>query len=144
MKFQRREKSKNPIDIYGVRTVDTGAMFKQYDMNTSILELELVVDGEPVHLTNEDIYLTVKSSTEINTDELKVRARKINDNLLEIYLSEDILKNAGDMIAEILIVDVEGEQRLTSESFTFKIEPSLTPNMKNLNFEKAFEKGDDE
>ena len=48
------------------------------------------------------------------------------------------------MIAEILIVDVEGEQRLTSESFTFKIEPSLTPNMKNLNFEKAFEKGDDE
>ena len=98
MKFQRREKSKNPIDIYGVGTVDTGAMFKQYD----------------------------------------------NDNLLEIYLSEDILKNAGDMIAEILIVDVEGEQRLTSESFTFKIEPSLTPNMKNLNFEKAFEKGDDE
>lgn len=143
MNFERREKSKSPIDIYGVGTVDTGAMFKQYDVNTSILELELVANGKPVYLTNENVYLTVKSLTEINTDELKVRARKINDNLLEIYLSEDILKNAGDMIAEILIVDVENGKRLTSESFTFKIEPSLTPNIKNLNLEKIFERNDE-
>lgn len=144
MKFERREKSKSPIDIYGMGTVETGAIFKQYDVNTSILEITLVANGGVVQLTNEDIYLTVKSSTEINTDELRVKARRVKGNLLEIYLSEDVLKNAGDMIAEILIVDVEGGQRLTSESFTFKIEPSLTPNMKNLNFEKVFEKGDNE
>ncbi|MFQ9726896.1 MAG: BppU family phage baseplate upper protein [Clostridium perfringens] len=159
MDYTRRQKSLSPIDIYGVKTVDTGAIFKQYDINTSILEVKLIANGEPVILTDEEVYVTVNSSVEINTNQIKYSKnykckcelieeklnvrRNMGDNLLEIILSEKVLNNAGDMIAEIVIADIEKEQRITSQSFTFKIEPSITPNPKNLNFEKIFEKGDD-
>lgn len=160
MDYIRRQKSKSLIDIYGIRTVETGAIFKQYDINTSILEVELIANGKPVILTDsESVYVTVKSSVEINTNQIKYSKnykckceiieeklnvrRNMDDNLLEIILSEKVLNNAGDMIAEIVIADIEKEQRITSQSFKFKIEPSITPNPKNLNFEKIFERNDE-
>lgn len=148
MEYNRKQKSLNPIDILKFGTVNTGTTFKQYDINTSILELELVANGEPVHLTDEKVYVTVKSSSNSSTqllskysgistkekDNYKVllRAKKSKrrdvNNIIDVYISPLALENSGEMIAEVIIIDLIKGERVTSQSFTFNIEPSITPN----------------
>lgn len=148
MEYNRKQKSLSPIDILKFGTVNTGTTFKQYDINTSILELELVANGEPVHLTDEKVYVTVKSSSNSSTQLLskysgistkekdnykvllrakKSRRRDVN-NIIDVYISPLALENSGEMIAEVMIIDLIKEERVTSQSFTFNIEPSITPN----------------
>lgn len=148
MEYNRKQKSLSPIDILKFGTVNTGTTFKQYDINTSILELELVANGEPVHLKDEKVYVTVKSSSNSSTqliskysgistkekDNYKVllRAKKSRrkdvNNIIDVYISPLALENSGEMIAEVMIIDLIKEERVTSQSFTFNIEPSITPN----------------
>lgn len=148
MEYNRKQKSLSPIDILKFGTVNTGTTFKQYDINTSILELELVANGEPVHLKDEKVYVTVKSSSNSSTqliskysgistkekDNYKIllrakksRRRDVN-NIIDVYISPLALENSGEMIAEVMIIDLIKEERVTSQSFTFNIEPSITPN----------------
>lgn len=148
MEYNRKQKSLSPIDILKFGTVNTGTTFKQYDINTSILELELVANGEPVHLKDEKVYVTVKSSSNSSTqliskysgvstkekDNYKVllrakksRRRDVN-NIIDVYISPLALENSGEMIAEVMIIDLIKEERVTSQSFTFNIESSITPN----------------
>jgi predicted nucleic acid-binding Zn-ribbon protein len=148
MEYNRKQTSLEPIDILKFDTVETGAVFKQYDINTSILELELVANGEPVHLKDEKVYVTVKSSNSLSTQLLskysgasvkekdnykvllrakKSRRRDVN-NIIDVYISPLALENSGEMIAEVMIIDLIKEERITSQSFTFEIKPSITPN----------------
>ena len=148
MEYNRKQTSLEPIDILKFDTVKTGAVFKQYDINTSILELELVANGEPVHLKDEKVYVTVKSSNSLSTQLLskyseasvkekdnykvllrakKSRRRDVN-NIIDVYISSLALENSGEMIAEVMIIDLIKEERITSQSFTFEIKPSITPN----------------
>lgn len=148
MEYNRKQTSLEPIDILKFDTVKTGAVFKQYDINTSILELELVANGEPVHLKDEKVYVTVKSSNSLSTQLLskysgasvkekdnykvllrakKSRRRDVN-NIIDVYISPLALENSGEMIAEVMIIDLIKEERITSQSFTFEIKPSITPN----------------
>ena len=152
MKYNRKQRSSNPIDILKFETVETGAIFKQYDVNTSILEIALVANGEPVRIDNSfKIYATVKPHQRSSYDVLyrysenykedetsnykillnaeKMKARSSN-NMINLYLSPLALSFSGDMVAELILVDLENQQRVTSQEFTFKIEPSLTPNQK--------------
>lgn len=148
MEYNRKQTSLEPIDILKFDTVETGAVFKQYDINTSILELELVANGESVHLKDEKVYVTVKSSNSLSTQLLskysgasvkekdnykvllrakKSRRRDVN-NIIDVYISPLALENSGEMIAEVMIIDLIKEERITSQSFTFEIKPSITPN----------------
>ncbi|WP_415276478.1 hypothetical protein [Clostridium perfringens] len=148
MEYNRKQTSLEPIDILKFDTVETGAVFKQYDINTSILELELVANGEPVHLKDEKVYVTVKSSNSLSTQLLskysgasvkekdnykvllrakKSRRRDVN-NIIDVYISPLALENSGEMVAEVMIIDLIKEERITSQSFTFEIKPSITPN----------------
>lgn len=150
MKYNRKQRSSNPIDILKFETVETGAVFKQYDVNTSILEIALVANGEPVRIDNSfKIYATVKprqrsaydvlyrysedyeenetSNYKILLNAEKMKVRSLN-NMINLYLSPLALSFSGDMVAELILVDLENQQRVTSQEFTFKIEPSLTPN----------------
>lgn len=150
MKYNRKQRSLNPIDILKFETVETGAVFKQYDVNTSILEIALVANGEPVRIDNSfKIYATVKPRQRSTYDVLyrysenyeeneisnykillnaeKMKVRSLN-NMINLYLSPLALSFSGDMVAELILVDLENQQRVTSQEFTFKIESSLTPN----------------
>lgn len=150
MKYNRKQRSSNPIDILKFETVETGAVFKQYDVNTSILEIALVANGEPVRIDNSfKIYATVKprqrsaydvlyrysedyeenetSNYKILLNAEKMKVRSLN-NMINLYLSPLALSFSGDMVAELILVDLENQQRVTSQEFIFKIEPSLTPN----------------
>lgn len=150
MKYNRKQRSSSPIDILKFETVETGAVFKQYDVNTSILEISLVANGEPVIIDNSfKIYATVKPRQRSTYDVLyrysenyeenetsnykvllnaeKMKVKSLN-NMINLYLSPLALSFSGDMVAELILVDLENQQRVTSQEFTFKIEPSLTPN----------------
>lgn len=150
MKYNRKQRSSSPIDILKFETVETGAVFKQYDVNTSILEVSLVANGEPVIIDNSfKIYATVKPRQRSTYDVLyrysenyeenetsnykvllnaeKMKVKSLN-NMINLYLSPLALSFSGDMVAELILVDLENQQRVTSQEFTFKIEPSLTPN----------------
>ena len=148
MKYNRRQRSSNPIDILKFETVETGATFKQYDINTSILEIALVANGEPVKIDDSfRVYVTAKptkkqsrvpyrylndKSNEEEEYKILLRAERTKSrsitNIINVFLSPLTLSFSGDMIAEIILVDLENQERVTSQSFTFKIMPSLTPN----------------
>ena len=61
----------------------------------------------------------------LNAEKMKVRSL---NNMINLYLSPLALSFSGDMVAELILVDLENQQRVTSQEFTFKIESSLTPN----------------
>lgn len=142
MKYIRKYKSSNPIDISGFGVVNTETRFKQYDNNTSILVINLLDNGEPVNIENEIIYVSVKSASKLVTNiynkysssqketpkGILLKAKVALNNKIEIPLSPLVLQESGNMIGEILIVDMITSQRITSQQFTFDIEASLTPN----------------
>lgn len=142
MEHIRKYKSLNPINISGFGVIDTGAMFKQYDINTSILAVNLLDGENPVNVENEIIYVSVRAKDKLVTNvynkysskkpeekkKILTRARVVSGNEIEIAISPLILQESGDMIGEILLVDLVSSRRITSQQFTFKIEPSLTPN----------------
>lgn len=145
--FTRTKKSINSIALDGIGTVATGAVFKQYDINTSILVMDITFNDGPADIQNKEIYISLKNSngslitnkwgkySNKNTQESEVKgillsASKLGESSISFTVSALALEMSGDIIGEIILVDPTESQRITSQSFSFKIEPSLTPNLK--------------
>ncbi len=64
----------------------------------------------------------------INNDYQEVELkRKARTNIFTFVLNDEIVNNFGSFVGEIILSNCKSN-RLTSQSFTFTIEPSITPN----------------
>lgn len=144
--FVREFNSLKDVAIDGIGIIETGAVFKQHDVNTSILNINLTYKDKPIVLNNEMIYISLKGSkgtlitdayheysTKIivpnNVTKVLLAAERTSKSSIKFILSPLALELEGDITGEILIVDIESQERITSQEFKFKIVPSLTPNM---------------
>lgn len=136
------------VDILKNNLLNTRAVFKQYDINSSILELEIVANGQPIHLTEADeIFLGFKHENTITSQQLKIM-RYVNlescfneeykeikleyknraTNIFNVVLNKELINGSGQFIAEVIIANKLECARVTSQPFTFTIEASITPN----------------
>lgn len=75
MNYNRSQRLK--VDMLKNELLQTLIRFKQYDINTSILEIEVVANGQPIQLMNGDeIFLGFKHENTITTQQLKIMRYK--------------------------------------------------------------------
>lgn len=135
------------VDMLGVELLETLIRFKEFDINTSIINFELVAGNEPITLEEGDkVLVSFKKENTITTQQLKIARyksienfinndyqevelkRKAKSNIFTLALNKEIVDNFGSFVGEVIIANEEEESRLTSQPFTFYIEPSITPN----------------
>ncbi|MDM0931006.1 BppU family phage baseplate upper protein [Clostridium perfringens] len=135
------------VDILGVELLETLIRFKEFDINTSIINFELVANNEPITLEEGDkVLVSFKKENKITTQQLKIARyksienfinndyqevelkRKARTNIFTLALNDEIVNNFGSFIGEVIIANKKEKSRLTSQPFTFEIEPSITPN----------------
>ncbi|MDK0686855.1 BppU family phage baseplate upper protein [Clostridium perfringens] len=134
------------VDMLALELLETDIKFKEFDINTSIINFELVAGGKPITLEEWDkVFVSFKKANTITTSQLKVARyksienwindeyqevelqRKAKSNIFTFVLNDEIVNNFGSFVGEIILSDCKSN-RLTSQSFTFLIEPSITPN----------------
>lgn len=132
--------------MLALELLETDIKFKEFDINTSIINFELVANNRPITLEEGDkVFVSFKKENTITTSQLKVARYKsienwINDeyqevelqrkartNIFTFVLNDEIVNNFGSFVGEIILSNCKSN-RLTSQSFTFTIEPSITPN----------------
>ncbi|MDM0704147.1 BppU family phage baseplate upper protein [Clostridium perfringens] len=135
------------VDMLGVELLETLIRFKEFDINTSIINFELVANNRPITLEERDkVLVSFKKENTITTQQLKIARyksienfinndyqevelkRKARTNIFTLALNNEIVNNFGSFVGEVIIANEEEESRLTSQPFTFYIEPSITPN----------------
>lgn len=135
------------VDMLGVELLETLIRFKEFDINTSIINFELVANNRPITLEEGDkVLVSFKKENTITTQQLKIARyksienfinndyqevelkRKARTNIFTLALNNEIVNNFGSFVGEVIIANEEEESRLTSQPFTFYIEPSITPN----------------
>ncbi|UBK34711.1 BppU family phage baseplate upper protein [Clostridium perfringens] len=135
------------VDMLGVELLETLIRFKEFDINTSIINFELVANNRPITLEEWDkVLVSFKKENTITTQQLKIARyksienfinndyqevelkRKARTNIFTLALNNEIVNNFGSFVGEVIIANEEEESRLTSQPFTFYIEPSITPN----------------
>ena len=145
MKYSRSYDLK--VDMLGVELLETLIRFKEFDINTSIINFELVANNRPITLEEGDkVLVSFKKENTITTQQLKIARyksienfinndyqevelkRKAKSNIFTLALNKEIVDNFGSFVGEVIIANEEEESRLTSQPFTFYIEPSITPN----------------
>ncbi|EOU1613940.1 BppU family phage baseplate upper protein [Clostridium perfringens] len=145
MKYSRSYDLK--VDMLGVELLETLIRFKEFDINTSIINFELVANNRPITLEEGDkVLVSFKKENTITTQQLKIARyksienfinndyqevelkRKARTNIFTLALNNEIVNNFGSFVGEVIIANEEEESRLTSQPFTFYIEPSITPN----------------
>lgn len=130
--FIREIRSESRVALDGYGSVDTMAVFKQYDVNTSILILDMTFAGSPLNIGNEAIFISLKNSKELVTskwDKLKaddkgvlLLGEKLSNGSIKFTLTPLALELSGDIEGEVIFVDVQTQQRTTSQKFNLKIE----------------------
>ncbi|EJT5922628.1 BppU family phage baseplate upper protein [Clostridium perfringens] len=146
MNYSRSQRLK--VDMLKNELLQTLIRFKQYDINTSILELEVVADGQAIQLSEGDeIFLGFKHENKLTMQQLKIIRYKnlqscFNEeykevkltyknretNIFNVVLDDELINSSGQFIGEIIIANKAEGARLTSQPFTFTVESSITPN----------------
>ncbi|WP_075810722.1 BppU family phage baseplate upper protein [Clostridium perfringens] len=145
MKYSRSYDLK--VDMLGVELLETLIRFKEFDINTSIINFELVANNRPITLEEGDkVLVSFKKENTITTQQLKIARyksienfinndyqevelkRKARTNIFTLALNKEIVNNFGSFVGEVIIANEGEKSRLTSQPFTFYIEPSITPN----------------
>ncbi|MDK0953133.1 BppU family phage baseplate upper protein [Clostridium perfringens] len=145
MKYSRSYDLK--VDMLGVELLETLIRFKEFDINTSIINFELVANNRPITLEEGDkVLVSFKKENTITTQQLKIARyksienfinndyqevelkRKARTNIFTLALNKEIVNNSGSFVGEVIIANEGEKSRLTSQPFTFYIEPSITPN----------------
>ena len=145
MKYSRSYDLK--VDMLGVELLETLIRFKEFDINTSIINFELVANNRPITLEEGDkVLVSFKKENTITTQQLKIARyksienfinndyqevelkRKARTNIFTLALNKEIVNNFGSFVGDVIIANEGEKSRLTSQPFTFYIEPSITPN----------------
>lgn len=141
MNFNRIRIIQNPIELTSTSQVDLKTTFKQYDIGTSFLVLNVLFDGMPAQFVDEKVYIVYKSPTNkynVFVPLLKENGTRIVDvgsyktkmpGILTIEISQDVLNHSGTIIGELMIVDATGKKRFTGPALIFSIIPSLSENV---------------
>lgn len=141
MNFNRIRTIQNPIELTSTSQVDLKTTFKQYDIGTSFLVLNVLFDGMPAQFVDEKVYIVYKSPTNkynVFVPLLRENGTRIIDvgnyktkmpGMLTIEISQDVLNHSGTIIGELMIVDATGKKRFTGPALIFSIIPSLSENV---------------
>ncbi|MGL5621433.1 BppU family phage baseplate upper protein, partial [Cetobacterium sp.] len=127
--YIREIKSKSSVDFKSCDIINTEVVFKQYDVNSSCLLVDLTFDNQPYKPNLTDTLYMVSKNLDRDVVDVKILSNaEIKNGKAIISISNIILNTAGRVENELLIVNEQEKIRLTSQKFIFNVDRSILSN----------------
>lgn len=120
------------IDLKDTTATSTKITFKQYDYGTSFIAVQLLSESKPLSIINEIVVAVFKNGNGLTLLNKKGKAVKSyayvddpSNGIILLPIPKEVLKVAGTVSCELVILSSDGEQRRTTQLFSFNIVDSL-------------------
>ena len=120
------------LDFAKTSSINTNYTYKQYDYGANEIGVQVLFDGNVVQLDDEKVFAVFKNKDgqlffDNNNQPLRSYARiySSENGLIILPLPTELMRTAGTVIAELMVVAKDHSKRLTSASFKFDIVESI-------------------
>ena len=119
------------LDFNTTEKLDTEISYKQYDVGSSFLAIQLLHDNQIITILNETIIAIFKNGTSLITDKNDKIVNSIAyiddqaEGVILLPIPSEIIEKTGTVTCELVILSSNGSRR-TSPAFSFRIVKSLS------------------